>query len=436
MDSWKSWKMVSLLVCVFAMVREIRPIEPFFTSHLVKNMNFTLNQVNENIYAVGTYSCLVLAVVIFLITDYFRYKPLIIADGIAGIFTYALLLGSPSLTIVQIEQMFFGFFYSSEVAFTTYLYAKVDDKRYYQKITSLVKASMLFGRFLSGLIAQTIVSTHLLDNVYLVYISIISTSFVTIWALFLPKVNYSLYFHRNKDPKLNNYVEHQSSGIDITGNTSNIVYATSKVTTIGDVIKIILNDFKSAYSNIYVVKQSFWWIMAVTGYIIVATYIQVLWENVNVDKKQLMNGAVESIHTLCGAIGAYIVGHLNYDWKKFGDIIFTIGSFLLGLLLFIICSCDNLWLLYILYITYGTLYQTLLTIATSEIAKHIKPDSYGLILGFNFFLSLLVISIFTLLFIQGLIVVIGTENQILTVSLTFFVMCIVFFIMTIKNWKK
>jgi len=74
----------------------------------------------------------------------------------------------------QMEQVFFGFFYSSEVAFTTYLYAKVDDKQYYQKITSLVKASMLFGRFLSGLIAQTIVSTHLLNEVYLLYISIFS----------------------------------------------------------------------------------------------------------------------------------------------------------------------------------------------------------------------------------------------------------------------
>lgn len=62
-----------------------------------------LIQVNEEIYAVGTYSCLVLAVVIFLVTDYFRYKPLIIADGIAGIFTYALLLGKPSLFRVQVR---------------------------------------------------------------------------------------------------------------------------------------------------------------------------------------------------------------------------------------------------------------------------------------------------------------------------------------------
>ncbi|XP_060861226.1 folate transporter 1-like isoform X2 [Metopolophium dirhodum] len=362
METWENWKTVSLFVCVFAMVREIRPIEPFFTSYL-KSMNFTSNQINEEIYAVGTYSCLVLAVVIFLVTDYFRYKPLIIADGIAGIFTYALLLGTPSLFRVQMEQMFFGFFYSSEVAFTTYLYAKVDDKQYYQKITSLVKASMLFGRFLSGLIAQTVVSTHFLNEVYLLYISIFSTSFVTLWSLVLPKVEHSLYFHRNKELSVN-IKRHQSNGVAIDDNISNEVPKTSKVTKFKEVKQMIFDDFQSAYKNTYVVKKCFWWILAVVGHIIVATYIQVLWEDVNKNKKELMNGAVESIHTLCGAAGAYAVGHLDYDWKKFGDIIFTVGTFVLALLLFIIYYCDSLWILYLLYIMFGTCYQILLTITT------------------------------------------------------------------------
>ncbi|XP_026820186.1 folate transporter 1-like [Rhopalosiphum maidis] len=437
MDTSKNWKTVSLLVCVFAMVREIRPIEPFFTSYL-KNMNFTLNQINEEIYAVGTYSCLVLAVLIFLITDYFRYKPLIIADGIAGILTYALLLGTPSLFRVQMEQVFFGFFYSSEVAFTTYLYAKVDDKQYYQKITSLVKASMLFGRFLSGLIAQIIVSTHLLNEVYLLYISIFSTSFVTLWTLILPKVDHSLYFHRNKELTVNIKLE-QSNGVTIDDNVSNNVPKTSKINKFKEVKQMIFNDFQSAYKNAYVVKKCFWWIIAVVGQIIVATYIQVLWEDVNLmneNKIELMNGAVESIHTLCGAAGAYAVGHLSYDWKKFGDIIFTVGTFVLALLLFIIYYCNSLWILYLLYISFGTCYQVLLTITTSEVAKHIKPDSYGLIFGFNLFMSLLIISIFTLLFIQGLVVIIGTKNQILTVSLMYASMSALFFVVAVRKWKK
>ncbi|XP_022173912.1 folate transporter 1-like [Myzus persicae] len=432
MDSRENWKTVSLLVCVFAMIREIRPIKPFITSYL-KSMNFSLNQINEEIYAVGTYSCLVLAIVIFLITDYFRYKPLIIADGIAGIITYLLLLGTPSLFRVQIGQIFFGFFYASEVAFTTYLYAKVDNKQLYQKITSLVKASILFGRFLSGLIAQIIVSTNLLDQDYLLYISILSTSFVTIWAFFLPKVKHSLYFHTKKEFRENIQLHQSDNEVTIPENAANNVPKTSKLIKITKVKQMIFDDFKSAYKNTYVVKKCFWWIFAFVGHFIVGLFIQVLWEDVNNNKKDLMNGAAESIHTLCGAAGAYSVGHLHYDWKKFDDIIFTIGTFVLALLLFILYSCNTLWILYLVYIIFGTCFQVLLTITTSEVAKYIKPDSYGLIFGFNMFMSLSIISIYTLLFIQGFIVAIGTTSQIFSVSMMFASMSALLFIVAV--WK-
>jgi len=87
---------------------------------------------------------------------------------------------------------------------------------------------------------------------------------------------------------------------------------------------MIFHDFKSAYKNTYVVKKCFWWIFAFVGHFIVSTmytidpnwffllytylfskvglFIQVLWEDVNNNKKDLMNGAVESIHTLCGIV--------------------------------------------------------------------------------------------------------------------------------------
>ncbi|XP_060861941.1 folate transporter 1-like [Metopolophium dirhodum] len=435
MDTQENWKNVSLLVCVFAMIREIRPIKPFITSYL-KSMNFTLNQINEEIYAVGTYSCLVLAIIVFLITDYFRYKPLIIADGIAGIVTYVLLLGTPSLFRVQIGQIFFGFFYASEVAFTTYLYAKVDNKQLYQKITSIVKASILFGRFLSGLIAQIIVSTNLLEEVYLLYISILSTLFVTIWAFFLPKVEYSLYFHTKKEFTENIKLHQSNNEVAIHENAANDVPTISKLIKIKKVKQMIFDDFQSAYTNTYVVKKCFWWIFAFVGHFIVGLFIQVLWDDANNNKKYLMNGAVESIHTLCGAAGAYAVGHLHHDWKKFGDIIFTVGTFVLALLLFIIYFCNTLWILYLVYIIFGTCFQVLLTITTSEVAKHIKPDSYGLIFGFNLFMSLLIISIYTLLFIQGLIVVIGTKNQILSVSLMFASMSALLFIAAVWKFAK
>lgn len=47
----------------------------------------------------------------------------------------------------------------------------------------------------------------------------IGTSFVTVWALFLPKVEHSLYFHRNnKESTDNNKCEYQSNDITIPEN--------------------------------------------------------------------------------------------------------------------------------------------------------------------------------------------------------------------------
>ncbi|XP_050433204.1 thiamine transporter 1-like isoform X2 [Adelges cooleyi] len=412
--SWKQWKYVAFLVCVFAMVREIRPIEPFFTSFLI-SANFTREEINEQIYAIGTYSCLVLAVVMFMVTDYFRYKPLIVADGVAGIFTYALLVGTPSLNRV-----------------------KVDDKQYYQKVTSIVKASTLFGRFLSGLISQTIVSTHVLDYSHLLFISIFCTSFVTIWACFLPKVEHSVYFHKTDSTSARNS-ELKAQTNEVTANVNDPLNKKQKPATFNQVRLMLLNDFKSAYSNSYVAKKCFWWIAAITGYIIVATYIQVLWEDVakeNNSEKDLMNGAVESVHTICGAAGAYAVGYINYDWKTQGDIIFAIGSAVLAFFLYTIYFSHSLWILYTFYVLFGASYQIMSTITASEVAKYINPDSYGLIFGFNMFVSLLVISIFTLLFIQGIIIAIGTRHQILTIAVLFTIMGVLFAIIAVKRYIK
>lgn len=67
---------------------------------------------------------------------------------------------------------------------------------------------------------------------------------------------------------------------------------------------------------------------------------------------------------IIGAVGAFAIRNVQYDWRKYGDIIFTIGTFIMALLLFIIYSCNILWILYVIYVTFGTFYQIMLTIAT------------------------------------------------------------------------
>lgn len=78
----EQWMVVSLLLCTFGLLRELRPSEPYVSEFLLGPWrNITEETLNQHVYPVGTYSYLALLILIFLITDYLKYKPLIIVSG-------------------------------------------------------------------------------------------------------------------------------------------------------------------------------------------------------------------------------------------------------------------------------------------------------------------------------------------------------------------
>lgn len=56
----------------------------------------------EVIFSTGTYSYLVETVFVFLVTDFFRYKPIIVLDGISAIIAWTLLIWGTSITQMQV----------------------------------------------------------------------------------------------------------------------------------------------------------------------------------------------------------------------------------------------------------------------------------------------------------------------------------------------
>lgn len=66
--------------------------------------------------------------------------------------------------------MFYGTFMATEVAYFTYIYAKVPNN-YFQQVTSHTRAAILAGRTLSGVLAQILVSLKLADYKQLNYIT-------------------------------------------------------------------------------------------------------------------------------------------------------------------------------------------------------------------------------------------------------------------------
>ena len=116
---------------------------------------------------------------------------------------------------VQVMQVAYGVATSTEVAYFTYIYAKISGehyrlvgahfcgKRYWNmdlqlelQVTSWTRASLLLGRFLSGTISQVLICMCWTDYRGLNYISLTLVSCATCVSFFLPSVQSAIYFHR------------------------------------------------------------------------------------------------------------------------------------------------------------------------------------------------------------------------------------------------
>lgn len=60
---------------------------------------------------------------------------------------------------------------ATEVAYYTYMYAKVP-KEHYQQVTGHTRAGILIGRFLSGIVGQLLISFNVMNVKELTYISL------------------------------------------------------------------------------------------------------------------------------------------------------------------------------------------------------------------------------------------------------------------------
>ena len=147
----KEWLWTTLLLCLYGFLKELRPSEPFITEYLIepKWVNITLEEVrciltmncqsciytkiqlvNTNfltffrlsnkylqayydVYPVWTYSYLAVLVVVFLLTDFLRYKAVIVFEGFAYVATWCLLIfgeGVPLMQVKILSKTYFLFF--------------------------------------------------------------------------------------------------------------------------------------------------------------------------------------------------------------------------------------------------------------------------------------------------------------------------------------
>ena len=101
-------------------------------------LNIPKDDVYNKVYPVWPYAYFALLIPVFLLTDFLRYKPVIIFEGLSYIATWSLLIWGHGVPQMQAMQFTYGIATSTEVAYYTYIYAKVDPK-HFQKVTSFTR---------------------------------------------------------------------------------------------------------------------------------------------------------------------------------------------------------------------------------------------------------------------------------------------------------
>ncbi|XP_078597516.1 thiamine transporter 1-like [Branchiostoma floridae x Branchiostoma japonicum] len=425
-----------VLLCLYGFFKEMRPSEPFLTPYLKgPDKNLTEEQVDNQIYPVWTYSYLTCLFLVFLLTDFLRYKPVIILEGLTYIGTWVLLLWGQGVLTMQFMQFLYGVATATEIAYYSYIYVVVSDQRY-QKVTSYTRSVVLVGRCAAGVVGQAVVSVWK-ESAYfpLNYVSMASVTVALGISIFLPSARKSMFFHRysrqqddlDSPPSLTptngdgvrEEVTSDNSGVQLPDNrtteqpqTPEPTLNTTEVnTTSGSgndnniVISTLRNlwtDFRVCYGSRHLLLWSAWWSLATCGSFQVGNYVQNLWDIISpaAQDGEVWNGAIEAAATLLGAMVSFSMGYLHVNWIVLGEMTLGVLSALDAVLLVVMATTYHIWVNYVCYVFFRMSYQFLITIATFQIAKKLTTERYALVFGCNTFVALLLQTILTAILVD------------------------------------
>ncbi|XP_028817107.1 thiamine transporter 2 [Denticeps clupeoides] len=444
-----SWGYPTTLLCVYGFFSTVKPIEPFLIPYLTgPDKNLTSEQVTNEVFPVWTYSYLAVLVPVFLLTDWLRYKPVVIFQACTLAATTSLLLWLDGVGAMQTMQFFYGMVTATEVAYYSYIYSVVE-LQHYLKATSYCRAAQLMGYTVGSVLGQLLVSLGLLSYYYILVFTLVLIAVALVVSLLLPMPQRSMFFHRKivgveemqQEEKGKNGQEgsggegRSESGNDEPWRTkelnlgerttqldhptnstpSPLIYQNSSVHGPEDVLQAssegqtppasggcvgvllrLWRDFLQCYSSPVLLYWSVWWALATCGYNQTVNYVQVLWDHTQPSGNfTLYNGGVEAVSNLFGAATAYGIGFTLVDWHRWGEL--ALGSFsgMGGGALFLMVFTGNIWVCYAGYVVFKCLYMLLITIAMFQIATGLSMERYALIFGANNFGALLLQTILT-----------------------------------------
>lgn len=181
--------------------------------------------------------------------------------GLSGIVAWSLLIWTRSFFAVQMIEVVYALYISCEVAYFAYIYAKVS-KEHFSAVSSHTRAALMFGRFLSGFLAQTLMYFKLMDIYTLNFISFAAQIAATSVAIFLPKVEQSIYFYRNDD----HLRDQEQRDRSLRGGG-----------VCQQAFTLMWQQLSCAYTNRRVILWSIWYACGLCIYLQFIAYVQQVW---------------------------------------------------------------------------------------------------------------------------------------------------------------
>nr|XP_025965346.1 thiamine transporter 2-like [Dromaius novaehollandiae] len=414
-----SWIYPTLILCVNGFFSAMRPSEAFLTPYLTgPDKNLTIEEVTNQIFPVWTYSYLALLFPVFLITDYARYKPIIILQGVSFIITWLLLLFARGVVAMQVMEFFYGMVTATEVAYYAYIYSVISTE-HYQKATSYCRSITLVAATVAAVLGQLLVSLAHVSYFYLNAITLASLSLAFVCSFFLPMPQKSMFFHRkdaaetlqgpdkvmatfNPNEPCSCQEDRDPASAD-TGPTPE--QQADQPQPQSHALKVLVQlskDLRECYSSRKLLYWSLWWALATAGFNQVLNYIQVLWDfRAPSHSSAVYNGAVEAIATFLGSATSMAVGYVKLNWDLSGELALGIFSAMDAGSLFLMYFTENIWACYAGYLAFKACYMLLITIATFQIAVNLSMERYALMFGFNNFVALVIQTILTVVVVDS-----------------------------------
>lgn len=428
----RAWMWSVVYLCFYGFMVQLKPGEPFITPYLLSTeKNFTREQVTNEINPVLSYSYMVVLVPVFLLTDYLRYKPVLILQSLSHVSIWLLLLLGTSLLEMQFMEFFYGITMAARVAYSSYIFSLVP-ATVYQQVASYSRSSVLMGVFTSSVLGQICVSLGGISYTMLSAVSLGFVAFGLLLSFCLPWPKRSMFFNKARMEE----ERKEAAKLELAkmkpeekdGVVEGLDSKRSSPSWTNSVFVGMLKELKNVVKVPSLRLWSLWWVFNSTGYYLVLFYVHILWNKVYpaTENKHVYNGAVEAASTLLGAITSFAAGYVKIRWNLWSELVIGLITAAQAVLLLVMGMTKDIWVCYVAYALFKGFYQFLVPIAIFQIASSLTKELCALVFGVNTFLGTILKAIITIILVDKRGLALNVHSQFLVYFFYFTLLTVIY----------